>query len=451
MTKVFVIGLDCAPPEIVFDPAMPLPNLRALMDQGISGPMASCTPCITVPAWSVMTSGRDPGQLGIYGFRNRADRGYFSARIANGADIRVDRVWDTLGRAGRKCIVVGVPQTYPVRPVNGHLVSCFLTPNANAPYTWPPALKPEIQRLIGDYRMDVADFRTEDKAALLRQIYDVTEQHLKIVRHLMTTKPWDFFMYVEIATDRIHHGFWRFHDPLHPKHDPVSPFVTAIRDYYIWLDARLGEIIALVPSDCAVMVVSDHGAKRMDGGIAINHWLIQNGWLTLKAGSQTPAGRVPLSSLDVDWPRTRAWGEGGYYGRVFLNVMGREPQGVIEPEAFESTRADLAAQIAAIPDHLGRPLPTRCFRPEGIYREVNGIPPDLLVYFGDLLWRSIGTVDAQHLDVIHTFDNDTGPDDCNHAEQGIFVLREPGARAIAAPPANLIEIHDVLIRLSDAG
>ncbi len=40
MTKVFVIGLDCAPPEIVFDPAMPLPNLRALMDQGISGPMA---------------------------------------------------------------------------------------------------------------------------------------------------------------------------------------------------------------------------------------------------------------------------------------------------------------------------------------------------------------------------------------------------------------------------
>ena len=67
------------------------------------------------------------------------------------------------------------------------------------------------------------------------------------------------------------------------------------------------------------------------------------------------------------------------------------------------------------------------------------------------MWRSIGTVDAEHLSTIHTFDNDTGPDDCNHAQNGIFILREPGARVIASPPANLIDIRDVLMRLAGAG
>lgn len=446
MGRLFVIGLDCAPPEIIFDPALPLPNLRALMARGAHAPIASCVPCITVPAWSVMTSGRDPGELGVYGFRNRVDRGYFNLKIATGADMAAERVWETLGRAGRKVIVVGVPQTYPVRPVNGHLVSCFLTPNAQAPYTWPPALKPELEGWVGEYQMDVSGFRTEDKAALLRRIYDVTTQHLEIVRHLMTTRPWDFFMYVEIATDRLHHGFWRYHDPLHPKHAPGSPFTSAIRDYYIWLDARLGELLALLPADCAVMVVSDHGAKRMDGGIAINHWLIQNGWLTLKTPPPPGAGRQPLSALDVDWARTRAWGDGGYYGRVYVNVEGREPQGAVPPARFEAVRAELAAALEAIPDPQGRPIGTRCFTPEALYREARGVPPDLLVYFGDLLWRSIGTVDGAALDAIHTFDNDTGPDDCNHAQRGIYILKTAG-QELAPPPGAIIGVRDEILRL----
>ncbi len=53
---------------------------------------------------------------------------------------------------------------------------------------------------------------------------------------------------------------------------------------------------------------------------------------------------------------------------------------------------------------------------------VNGIPPDLIVYFGDLLWRSVGSVG---LNTIHTFENDTGPDDANHAQHGVFILAPP--------------------------
>jgi predicted AlkP superfamily phosphohydrolase/phosphomutase len=70
--KVAVIGLDCAEPSLVFDRwAADLPNLRRLADSGLSGRLESCMPPITVPAWSCMASGKDPGTLGVYGFRNR--------------------------------------------------------------------------------------------------------------------------------------------------------------------------------------------------------------------------------------------------------------------------------------------------------------------------------------------------------------------------------------------
>jgi predicted AlkP superfamily phosphohydrolase/phosphomutase len=126
---------------------------------------------------------------------------------------------------------------------------------------------------------------------------------------------------------------------------------------------------------------------------------------------------------DVDWSRTRAWGEGGYYGRVFVNVRGREPEGIVAPEAYEALRDELAGKLAAIPDEAGNELGTRVFKPEEIYREQRNIPPDLLVYFGDLRWRSMGRVGTG---AIHTHENDTGPDDANHAEEGIFIMRAPG-------------------------
>src|SRR5690349_20793158 len=72
--KVVVIGLDCAEPSLVFDRyAQRLPSLSRLRERGLWGKLRSCDPPITVPAWMSMMSSRDPGALGYYGFRNRAD------------------------------------------------------------------------------------------------------------------------------------------------------------------------------------------------------------------------------------------------------------------------------------------------------------------------------------------------------------------------------------------
>ncbi|HEX2294438.1 MAG TPA: alkaline phosphatase family protein, partial [Actinomycetota bacterium] len=75
--KVMVIGLDCAPPEHFFDEyADEIPNLTKLRENGVYGPLESITPPITVPAWMCMMTSKDPGTLGIYGFRNRKDNTY---------------------------------------------------------------------------------------------------------------------------------------------------------------------------------------------------------------------------------------------------------------------------------------------------------------------------------------------------------------------------------------
>jgi predicted AlkP superfamily phosphohydrolase/phosphomutase len=425
--RVLVLGLDCAGPQLVFDQfKADLPVLRGLMDGGTWGELESSIPCITVPAWASMMSSRDPGVLGCYGFRNRRDRSYANMVTADGSAIKQRRVWDVMTEAGRESVVIGVPQTYPPRPLKGHLVSCFLTPGTESMFTYPAIFKQEVLKVTPDYTFDVRDFRTEDKTRLLQQIIDMTEVQHKLVIHAIKAKSWDFFMHVNIGVDRIHHGFWRYHDPQHRLYTPGNPFEQAIRDYYRMVDTLLGQVIEAAGDETTVLVASDHGVTRMDGGICINEWLWRNGWLTVKTPPQEGT-LTTFENVDVDWTRSKAWAGGGYYGRVFLNVQGREPQGIIPAADYEATRDELSAAIAAIPDANGVRLNTQVFKPEAIYQQVNGVAPDLLVYFGDLHWRAIGTLGHGG---IHTFENDTGPDDANHAQNGLFILCEPGQRGM---------------------
>lgn len=423
--KAVVIGLDCAEPSLVFDRWRDeLPTLKKLISQGVYGNLESCVPPITVPAWSCMASGRDPGTLGVYGFRNRADHSYENLRIATNLEIQELRVWERLAAAERDSIIVGVPQTFPItRPPRGALVTCFLTPSTDSDYAWPPELKQEIASVVGEYMVDVAGFRTNDKRWLLEQIYEMTRRRFALCRHLLARRPWELFWMVEMGTDRIHHGFWQFMDSQHHRYQAGNEFEHAIRDYYRFIDRQIGELLSAIDlTETLVAVVSDHGAKRMDGGFCFNDWLIREGLLVMKTPVQA---RRKFEFRDVDWTRTRAWGEGGYYGRLFINRTGRELQGIVAAEDYEALRDQLIEKIESLRDHQGRPMGNRAYRPEQIYQSVKGVPPDLIVIFGDMHWRSVGTIGNPD---VYTFENDTGPDDANHAQQGMYILSHPSLR-----------------------
>lgn len=420
-TRVAVIGLDCAPPGVLFrDLRDELPHLRALQERGVHGELRSVLPPITVPAWMSMMTSQDPGTLGIYGFRNRQDYSYEGLYFASSESVSAPTLWDVLGAHRMQSLVLGVPLTYPPKRIHGHLVSCFLTPDTNRLFTYPPTLGAEIQRVADGYMLDVAGFRTNERDRLLEQLYRMTAKRFRVAEHLVRTKPWDFFVMVEMAPDRLHHAFWRYYDPQHRLYEPNSPYANVFCDFYKTLDEHIGSLLSALGEETVVFVVSDHGAKRMDGGICLNEWLIQNGYLVLK---ESPSRPTRFTVGLVDWERTRAWGDGGYYGRIFLNVRGREPQGIVPPEEVESLRDELIERLENLGDENGRPLGTRVYRPEELYRQVNGVPPDLIAIFGDLHWRSIGQVGTG---TVHLFENDTGPDDANHAENGILIAAGPG-------------------------
>lgn len=441
MSKVAVIGLDCAEPKLLFERWLDeLPNFRQLMERGTWGPLRSVDPPITVPAWSCMTSGVDPGELGIYGFRNRAKYDYDSLMVADSRAVTAPRVWDRLSEAGKHVIVVGVPQTSPPVPVNGELVSCFLTGDTRTdPYTHPAELRAEVEALVGAYRVDVRNFRSDDRDRILAEVYEMTEQRFRLCRHLLDTRPWDFFMMVEIGLDRMHHAFWRFFDPEHPRYESGHRYRDAIRNYYAYLDDEIGELLERFEDDTAVLVVSDHGARPMHGAICVNEWLAQEGYLVLK---EIPSQITPFREARVDWSRTRAWGEGGYYCRLCLNVRGREPEGVVDPDEYEQLCDELTRRLEELPGPDGNAIGTRVFRPAELWREQRGIPPDLIVYFGDLAWRSNGSLGhGRHW----TLDNDTGPDDANHDRDGICIVAGPGVPAARRDDLTIYDIAPTIL------
>ena len=445
--RAMIIGLDCADPSLVFDRwREQLPNLDRVMRGGAFAPMRSSIPPITVPAWMSMMTSRDPGRLGFYGFRNRTAHDYTGLGVVDSRNVHEPTLWDVLGGQGKRSIVIGVPPTYPPKPMVGSLVTCFLTPDTAGDFTYPPELATRIRRLVGEYMVDVKGYRTDDKAWLLEQIYDMTDRRFRVARDLLDNDDWDLFMMVEMGTDRIHHGFWQFMDPSHVLHQPGTPFQDAIRQYYIYLDREVGTLLERADDDTLVMVVSDHGAKRMDGAICLNDWLIREGYLHLL---DTPATPRRLEPDEVDWDRTRAWGEGGYYGRLSLNVRGREPRGIVAPADVDALSVEIAARLEALGDEAGNPIGTRVLRPDAIYRESRNIAPDLFVFFGDLYWRATGTVGNPS---IHARENDTGPDGANHDWAGIAcvatgrALRTGKPAQVALPPdLNLLDVTPTVL------
>jgi predicted AlkP superfamily phosphohydrolase/phosphomutase len=225
-------------------------------------------------------------------------------------------------------IVLGVPPSYPPRPLNGVHVGCFLTPSTQGTYTHPPEIRREIEAAAPGYVVDVEGFRTNDKAALLGG---------------SATRPASTSRWRNTGgagRGPVHDGrdgdrpdpsrVLEFMDPAH-RSTSAATLRSAIRDYYVDVDRQVGELLSLMPRDTAVLVVSDHGARAIQGGICFNEWLIKHGWLTLKSYPEVP---TPIGKAEIDWSKTIAWGDGGYYGRLFMNVKGREPQWTIDPRDY---------------------------------------------------------------------------------------------------------------------
>jgi predicted AlkP superfamily phosphohydrolase/phosphomutase len=217
----------------------------------------------------------------------------------------------------------------------------------------------------------------------------MTEKRFDLIEYMLKKKSWDFFLFVEIGIDRLHHAFWRYIDPQHRWHDSKSPLRDPILKYYSYIDRRIGAVLELLDDETVVIAASDHGAKGMKGIFCLNEWLVKEGYLALRS---RPDSVCSIEKADVDWERTRVWAWGGYCGKIFLNIKGREPQGIVDSKEVETLKKELSEKFKSIKDDKGETMATLVVDPTDAYEVVKGDPPDLMVFLDDLYWRATGNL-----------------------------------------------------------
>ena len=272
----------------------------------------------------------------------------------------------------------------------------------------------------------------------------MTEIRFDVIKYLIKEKDWKFFMFVEIGLDRIHHAFWKYFDEEHHLYIPGNKFQKVVEDYHIYIDKKLGELLSLLDEDTAILVASDHGAKRMKGAFCFNSWLIKEGLLDPRSPVK---GVKRLEDANINWGNTTAWGWGGYYARLFLNVKGREDECVINPEDYELIRDEIAERIKSIKGPMGEVWKTKVLKPDKLFQECRGNPPDLMVYLDDLNWRSAGTLGQRNL---YLPENDTGPDDAVHDKYGLYIYYDPQKNfGGVEKELNIIDIAPTVLKALD--
>jgi len=149
------------------------------------------------------------------------------------------------------------------------------------------------------------------------------------------------------GTDRIQHTFWRDIDEQHPanREQKQKPQRNIIEELYQQMDALAGTVLAKCKGkDTILMIISDHGFNTFRYGVDLNRWLEKNGYLKVKDG---PRDKKYLAS--IDWSQTRAFAIG--LTGIFLNLKGREAQGIVNPGAEAAQlRDEIAEKLSKLTD-----------------------------------------------------------------------------------------------------
>jgi len=432
LARALVIGLDSVEPRLVFEEWRDeLPTLSGLAGRGLWGALRTTVPPITCPAWPASLTGLNPGHFGLYDLKYRVPGTYTKFGIVNSRMVDKPRLWEHLSRAGRRSIWLFVPVTYPPAKLNGIMVSSFLTPSVKSDFTYPSSVREEVLKVVGGperYIIDVYDYRRIPPRQLYRQLKAKTEHDFKVIRHFLAKERWDFFMTVIMSIDRAQHTLWKFFDREHPRFEEDPELEEGLLDLHKQIDEEIAKTLDLVPPDTAIIIISDHGAKRMYYRINANEVLAEEGFLKLK---EKPERVMGLTEADekglIDWEKTVAYALGAYIAQVFINVKGRDPKGVVKlGEEYLAIREQIAEALASVKGPDGEKLDNRIYMREEAYRgEKLDLMPDITIYFDNLHY---GSNEAIGFGSFYSLETSKGPDDSNHGEFGMFILVDPEER-----------------------
>ena len=185
-----------------------------------------------------------------------------------------------------------------------------------------------------------------------------------------------FFFYFS-SLDLNSHMFWRLIDRKHPQYDAAraAEYGTALPEFYQQIDQVLGEVMARLDDQTTLLVLSDHGFAPYYRSFNLNTWLVNNGYITLSGESSSNE-----AFANVDWSRTRAYGLG--LNGLYLNLRGREREGIVEPGAqADALLKEIKDKLLAVHDPQNHVVAiTRVDRASEVYQGPFAQQgPDLLI------------------------------------------------------------------------
>ena len=224
-----------------------------------------------------------------------------------------------------------------------------------SPFTYPDAYSRELAQAVGRYTtlgmpedVNAVKDGTISPAAFEQAMHSLFAERKKQFDYELQHFDKGLLVFVFDHTDRIQHMFWRTRDKTHPNYDEAfaKEFGHVIPDMYRQMDDILGEALGQTDANTTLIVVSDHGFNSFRRSVGLNSWLVENGYMTLT----TDTGRDGQEMFaDVDWTKTKAYSLG--FCSVYLNLRGREKQGIVAPGADCQKLCDeLAAKLRLLKD-----------------------------------------------------------------------------------------------------
>jgi predicted AlkP superfamily phosphohydrolase/phosphomutase len=363
--RVCVVGLDGVPYTLVLDLAERgiTPVLASLLKAGHLHRMKASLPEISAVSWTDFMTGTDSGTHGIFGFTDLKP-GSYALRFPNFLDVKTETLWDGLGKAGKRSIILNQPSTYPARPLNGVLVSGFVALDL-AKAVYPLTQKAALDRM--GYQIDIDTMKSREDHAFFWSELDRTMAGLERALDYFWKDDWDYFEFVITGTDRLHHFLWNaYADKRHRYH-------ARFLDYYRRVDAIIGRLFQsysrLTGDGAGFYLLSDHGFCQIDQEFYLNAWLQREGYLRFAGDS--PQGLEDIAEGSVAFALDP--------NRIYLNGKSRFPKGAVDESDRKALKAEITQKLEGL-EFEGRRIVRRVFDADSVYSgPFVASGPDLLV------------------------------------------------------------------------
>jgi predicted AlkP superfamily phosphohydrolase/phosphomutase len=354
--RLFVLSIDGVPFSFLkkaFASGM-MPEFAYLSRQGAFVRMKSVIPTISSVAWATFMTGVNPAKHNIYGFVEKDEE--MHRTIPTSRDLKAKTLWERLNEQEKRTIVINVPMTYPPKPLNGILVSGFLSPSLEKA-CWPPAVSQKLSAM--GYIVDPDPRKAkDDKDGFLEDCFEALRVRREAALEFLRSEDWDFFMLHLMETDRVNHFYWdAYLSRGAGEQGGGARYHQRFWEFYREVDRVIKEVHEALPEGTEFLVLSDHGFCGIEKEVDINAYLCEQGFLEFREGAEEPAELLPHSKAYSLIP-----------GRIFINLKGRELTGSVEPDDYESLREEIIRSLLDFRDpDTGAYIIKHVYRREEIY------------------------------------------------------------------------------------